>query len=166
MFNFLKKTNLQKENLKGTAKLIYQDVSEVAWDKENLTKQNLDFSIESIRFIDQYAKNLMSTERGKELLDQYFDGLADRIGAYIGEVIKNHINQDFHWYEFKTIYLHSSKLDDSDSSMKKQNLLYSIKKDTVILPLFEVAQLLKGKSSYPNLLSYVEEMIQINSTSK
>ena len=65
-----------------------------------------------------------------------------------------------------TFYLHSSKLDDSDSSMKKQNLLYSIKKDTVILPLFEVAQLLKGKSSYPNLLSYVEEMIQINSTSK
>lgn len=50
--------------------------------------------------------------------------------------------------------------------MKKQNLLYSIKKDTVILPLFEVAQLLKGKSSYPTLLSYVEEMIQINLTSK
>ncbi len=166
MFNFLKKTNLQKENLKYTAKLMYQDVSEVAWDKENLTKQNLDFSMESTRFIDQYAKNLRSTERGKELLDQYFDGLAERIGAYIGEVIKNHIKQDFHWYEFKTIYLHSSKLDDSDSSMKKQNLLYSIKKDTVILPLFEAAQLLKGKSSYPNLLNYVEQMIQLNSTSK
>ena len=67
MFNFLKKTNLQKENLRGTAKLMYQDVSEVSWDKENLTNQNLDFSIESIRFIDQYAKNLMSTERGKNV---------------------------------------------------------------------------------------------------
>lgn len=166
MFNFLKKTDLPKENLKYTAKLMYKDVSEVTWDKENLTKRNLDFSIESIRFIDQYAQNLMSTDRGKELLDQHFDGLANRIGAYLGEIIKNHIQQDFHWYEFKTIYLHSSKLDDSDSSMKKQSLLYSIKKDTVILPLFEVAQLLKGKSSYPNLLSYVEEMIQLNSFSK
>ena len=41
MFNFLKATTLKKDHLKGTAKLLFQDVSEEAWDKENLPKEKL-----------------------------------------------------------------------------------------------------------------------------
>lgn len=41
---------------KGIAKLMYQDVSDDNWDQENLTKRNLVFTIESIRYIDAYTK--------------------------------------------------------------------------------------------------------------
>ncbi|MFJ7854954.1 hypothetical protein ACIQX3_19595 [Peribacillus frigoritolerans] len=56
MFGSLNKTKLIKNDLKGIAKLMYQDVSVDTWDQENLTKRNLDFTIESIRYIDAYTK--------------------------------------------------------------------------------------------------------------
>jgi hypothetical protein len=40
----------------------------------------------------------MSTVMGSELLNKHFDNLVARIGAYIGEVIKNNIKQDFKIY--------------------------------------------------------------------
>jgi hypothetical protein len=142
---------------------MYRDVSEDVWDKENLTKRNLDFSIESTRFIDLYVKRLMNTEEGIELLNKHFDNFVVRIGAYIGEVIKNNINQDFFWYEFDSVYVYSSALDEIHRSEKPYSLLYSKKRDIVILPLLEVSQFLEGKSRYPNFLFYVEEMIKRNS---
>ncbi|MCM3617656.1 hypothetical protein M3936_08690 [Sutcliffiella horikoshii] len=92
MFNFLHKEKLIKEDLQGIAKLMYQDVSDDSWDKENLTKRNLNFTIESVRYIDTYAKRLMNTAFGNKLLSMHFENLSKRIGAYVGEVIKNNIN--------------------------------------------------------------------------
>ncbi|WP_342513847.1 hypothetical protein MKY34_03385 [Sporosarcina sp. FSL K6-1522] len=163
MFDFLKRTKLVKDDLKGMAKLMYQDVSEDVWDKENLTKRNLDFSIESTRFIDLYVKRLMDTEEGTELLNKHFDNFVVRIGAYIGEVIKNNIKQDFYWYEFDSVYVYSSVLDEIHRSEKSYSLLYSKKRDIVILPLLETKHFLEGTSRYSNFLAYVEEMIKKNS---
>jgi hypothetical protein len=42
-----------------------------------------------------YTKRLMNKEFGTELLNKHFDNLVVRMGAYIGEVIKNNIKQDF-----------------------------------------------------------------------
>lgn len=163
MFSFLNKNKLIKDDLKGIAKLMYQDVSNDTWDQENLTKRNLDLTIESIRYIDNYTKRLMTTEMGKSLLHNHFDNFVNRIGAYIGEVIKNNINQDHKWYTFDSVYHYSSNLDNVQSEIKEEVVLYSIKNDIVLLPLSEVAQFLKGNSSYTNFLTYVEEIIKQNS---
>ncbi|MEO4052451.1 hypothetical protein [Solibacillus sp. CAU 1738] len=162
MFSFFNKAKLKKDNLIGIAKLIYQDVSDDSWDKENLTKRNLDFTIESIRYIDIYAKRLMNTEFGTELLNKHFDNFAERIGAYIGEVIKNNINQDFYWYEPDSVLNYSPNLDREFRNSNTQSVLYSKKRDMVILPLNVVSQFLKGNSPYNNLLTYVEETIKKN----
>ena len=84
MFSFLNIEKLKKDDLKGIAKLMYQDVSDDSWDKENLTKRNLDFTIESIRYIDLYAKRLINTDFGTKLLNNHFDNFVVRIGAYMG----------------------------------------------------------------------------------
>lgn len=160
MFGFLKKAKLKKDDLKGIAKLMYQDVSDDSWDKDNLTKRNLDFTIESVRYIDIYVKKLMNTEFGTELLNTHFDNLVDRIGAYIGEVIKNNINQDFYWFESDSVRNYSPNLEFSNNSTK--SVLYSKKKNMVILPLNVVSEFLKGSSPYSNLLTYVEETIKQN----
>ncbi len=162
MFGFLYKTKLRKDDLKGIAKLMYQDVSEDAWDKENLTKRNLDFTVESIRYIDIYVQRLMNTGVGTDLLNKHFDNFTNRIGAYIGEVIKNNIKQDFHWYGFESVSNHSSQLDGV-YNRGSYSVLYSKKRDIVILPLIIVSQFLEGNSPYPNILNYVEEMIKQNS---
>jgi len=162
MFSFLNKAKLKKDNLIGIAKLMYQDVSDDSWDKENLTKRNLDFTIESVRYIDIYAKRLMNTDFGTELLNKHFDNLAERIGAYIGEVIKNNINQDFYWYELDSVLNYSPNLDGGFRNSNTRSVLYSKKRDIVILPLNVVSQFLKGNSPYNNLLTYVEETIKQN----
>lgn len=130
MFGFLNKAKLKKDDLKGIAKLMYQDVSDDSWDKDNLTKRNLDFTIESVRYIDIYVKRLMNTEFGTELLSKHFDSLVDRICAYIGEVIKNNINQDFYWFESDLVRNYSPNSEFSNNSTK--SVLYSKKKNMVI----------------------------------
>ncbi|MFJ8243860.1 hypothetical protein [Peribacillus asahii] len=163
MFGFLNRAKLKKDDLKDMAKLMYQDVSDDSWDKENLTKRNLDFTIESVRYIDMYTKRLMNTEFGTELLNKHFDNLVIRIGAYIGEVIKNNIRQDFYWYESDSVYNYSPNFVGEYNNTKTQSVLYSKKRDIVILPLNVVSQFLKGDSPYNNFLTYVEEMIKQNS---
>lgn len=162
MFSFLYKTKLKKDDLKGIAKLMYQDVSEDAWDKENLSKRNLDFTDESIRYIDLYVNRLTNPTVGTELLTKHFDHFTNRIGAYIGEVIKNNIQQDFQWYTFESVSHYSSQLDGI-SNCGSYSVLYAKKQDKAIVPLLVVAEFLEGNSPYPNLLSYVEEMIRQNS---
>lgn len=162
MFSFFNKGRLKKEDLKGIAKLMYQDVSDDSWDKENLTNRNLDFTIESIRYIDMYTKRLMNTDFGTDLLDKHFDNLVNRIGAYIGEVIKKNINQDFYWYESDSVRNYSSNQDAAFSDINIQSVLYSKKRDLVIFPLNVVSQFLKGNSKYKDFLSYVEETIKRN----
>ncbi|WP_010195648.1 hypothetical protein [Bacillus sp. m3-13] len=162
MFNFFHKKKLKKDDLKGIAKLMYKDVSDDSWDKENLTKRNLDFTIESVRYIDTYAQRLMNTEFGNKLLNRHYDNLAERIGAYIGEVIKNNINQDFYWYESDSVSNYSSNPNVEFSNNKVQGVLYSKKKDIVIEFLNVVSQFLKWSSPYSDLLSYVEETIKQN----
>lgn len=160
MFSFLNTPKLKKDNLKGFAKLMYQDVSNDYWDKENLTKRNLDFTIESIHYIDIYTKRLMNIELSNELLNKHFDSFVIRIGAYIGEVIKNNIRQDFYWYEFDSVYYYSPNFNGASINTQTKSVLYSKKRDIVILPLNQVSQFLKGNSQYSNLLTYVEETIR------
>lgn len=128
MFGFFNGKKLIKDNLKGMATLMYEDVSNDPWDQENLTKRNLDYTIESIRYIDQYTNRLMTTEMGTSLLDDHFDNFVLRIGAYIGEVLKRNMNQDITWYEFNSVYHYSSKLDDVQREIKEEAVLYSKKK--------------------------------------
>ncbi|MED3832315.1 hypothetical protein [Peribacillus frigoritolerans] len=163
MFGSLNKTKLIKNDLKGIAKLMYQDVSDDTWDQENLTKRNLDFTIESIRYIDAYTKRLSTTQMGRELLKNHFDNFVERIGAYIGEVIKRNINQDYKWYEYDSVYHFSSALDEVNRGIKTETVLYSKKRDRVIMPLTVVAQHLEGNPAHTDFLEYVEETIKQSS---
>jgi hypothetical protein len=163
MFGIFKRKKLIKDNLRGTATLMYLDVSDDPWDKENLTKRNLDFSIDSVRYIDRYTTRLMNTELGVKLLKEHFDIFVARIGAYIGEVIKENTRQDFYWYEFESVANYTSKLDEVYKSIETESLLYSKDRDTVIFPMLAVSQFLQGNSTYPNFLTFVEEQIKKNS---
>ncbi|WP_335378193.1 hypothetical protein [Bacillus sp. JJ1122] len=162
MFGFMNRTKLIKADLKGIAKLMFQDVSDDSWDKENFTKRNLDFTSESVRYIDMYTKRLMNTDSGTELLNKHLDNFVFRIGAYLGEVIKINLRQDFCWYEFDSVYNYSHTLDGVYSSVGSESVLYSKKRDIAILPLTVVSEFLNGNSSYTNFLTYVEEMIKEN----
>ena len=141
-------------------KLLYEDVSPEKWDQENLTKDNLNFSIESVRLVDEYARRLMNTDFGQQLLKEHPDNFSVRIGVYLGEVIKNHMNGQYKWFEFKSIQENTVHLNNCMASVKNESVLYSKKLDKVICPIYETIQYLNGKSKYKTLLNYVDEVIK------
>lgn len=98
-----------------------------------------------------------------ELLKQHFDNFVNRIGSYITEVIRRHINLDYKWYEYDSVYHFSSTLDGVHRGIKSETVLYSKKRDRVIIPLTVVAQYLDGNSTHTDFLDYVEEIIKQNS---
>jgi len=157
---FFYKRKLIKNNIKYMAELLYKDVSSEKWDQENLTKDNLNFSIESVRLIDEYADRLMYTDFGQKILKEHPDNFPVRIGVYLGEVIKNHINGQYKWFEFKSIQENTLHLDNYMVSVDDESVLYSKKLDKVICPIYEAIQYLNGKSKYTTLLDYVDEVIK------
>lgn len=154
------KSRLIKNDKKFNAKLLFKDVSPDQWDKDNLTKANLDFSIDSVRLVNEYAERLIHTEYGQQLLHKHPDNFAERIGAYLGEVIKKHKMGQYEWFDFNSIKENTVHLNDHVISVEDESVLYSKKLDKVLCPIYEAKQYLDGKSSYKNLLTYVEEAIR------
>lgn len=52
MLAFFNRHKLVRADVKGIAQLLYKDVSTDEWDQENLRKENLDFSIDSVKIVD------------------------------------------------------------------------------------------------------------------
>ncbi|MER1957148.1 MAG: hypothetical protein ABS942_07200 [Solibacillus sp.] len=157
---FFLNPKLIKNNKKFSAQLLFKDVSSETWDKANLTKENLDFSIDSVRLVNEYADRLLHTEFGQQLLKEHPDNFTTRIGAYLGEVIKNHKDGQYRWFDFNSIKENTVHLTNDVISVKDEAVLYSKKMDQVLCPIYEVKQYLDGQSHYKNFLTYVEEAIK------
>ena len=154
------KPKLLKNDKKYSAKLLFEDVSSDKWDKDNLTKANLDFSIDSVRLVNEYADRLIQTEFGQQLLKEHHDNLITRIGAYIGEVTKRHKDGQYRWFDFNSIKENTVHLSNYSISVQDESVLYSKKMDDVLCPTYEVKQYFDGKSKYTNFLKYVEVAIK------
>lgn len=157
---FFNRRKLIKNDKKYRANLLFKDVSPEKWDQENLTQDNLDFSIDSVRLVNEYAERLMHTNAGHQLLKEHAENFTERIGAYLGEVIKQHIKGQYHWFDFQSIKENTEHLNDYMMSMEDEAVLYSKQLDKVMCPIYEARQYLVGKSTYKNLLAYVEEAIK------
>ena len=154
------KSKLIKNDKKNSAKLLFKDVSPNQWDKDNLTKENLDFSIDSVRIVNEYADRLMHTEFGQQLLKEHYDNFVTRIGAYVGEVIKHHKMGQYRWYDFTSIKENTVHLNGVLQSVKDESVLYSKEMNKVLCPIYEAKQYIDGQSSYENLLAYVEDTVK------
>ena len=155
---FFKRNKLVKDNKRYSAELLYKDVSPDNWDQENLTVRNLDFSIDSVRIINEYADRLFLTDDGKEVLKNHFENFTTRIGAYLGEVLKQHLRGQYEWYEWKSVKKNTNHLNDR-MYLEGEAVLYSKELDDVLFPIYEANLYLTGKSTYTHLLAYIEDVI-------
>jgi len=150
----------QRENtlVKGLSELTFKDVSDDPWDKNNLTKTKLNYSLESIGLIDEYIIRIKETV----LVEQYLNTLASRIGAYIGEIIRRNLKNDYNWYNFFTVERLIKSTEPLNDYIHIQQVIYSKKHKKSILPMYETYNFLTGNSRYLSLKNYVEEMIRSN----
>lgn len=157
---FFLKPKLIKNDKKFIAELLFKDVSPDQWDQEYLTKANLDYSIDSVRLVNEYAERLIHTEFGQQLLREHSDNFITRIGAYLGEVIKNHKDGQYRWFDFNSIKENTEHLNNYVLSVEDESVLYSKKMDNVLCPIYEVKRYFDGKSNYNNFLAYVEQAVK------
>lgn len=157
---FFLKPKLIKNDKKSIAKLLFEDVSPDQWDQHHLTKAHLDFSIDSVRLVNEYAERLIHTEFGQQLLKTHSDHFISRIGAYLGEVIRNHKDGQYRWFDFNSVKANTVHLNNYVPSIKNESVLYSKKMDHVLCPIYEVKLYFDGKSNYNNFLGYVEQAIK------
>ncbi len=157
---FFLKPRLIKNDKKYNAELLFKDVSPDQWDQDHLTKANLDYSIDSVRLVNEYAERLIHTEFGQQLLKEHSDNFITRIGAYLGEVIKNHKDGQYRWFDFNSVKANTVHLNNYLLCVEDESVLYSKKMDNVLCPIFEVKLYFDGKSNYKNFLKYVEQAIK------
>uniref|UniRef100_UPI00077CAEC9 hypothetical protein n=1 Tax=Bacillus badius TaxID=1455 RepID=UPI00077CAEC9 len=132
------------------------------WEQQNFTKENSNYSLESLSLIDKYINRMVGTD----FCSRNLITLSSRIGFYVGEVIRKQTGSYFNWYEYDNVFivLNEEERDAHDNYydiVKLQEVLYNRKTKVLSLPLYFVFQLLiKDSASYHSVYEYGEKMIQ------
>ncbi|WP_203361958.1 hypothetical protein [Bacillus sp. REN10] len=161
---FEKLLRFQKKNseAESLSTLLYRDRSDDEWEQQNFTKENLDYSLESLSIIDEYIHRMVGTE----FCSRHLITLSSRIGIYVGEVIRKETGSYFDWYEYDDvfIFLNEEELNSHENYydiVQFQELLYNRKTQVLLLPLYLVFQyLIKDSTSYHSVYEYGEKMIR------
>ena len=73
------------------------DEENPTFKRDLLNPKKLDFSLESLRHIDEYLEYIhKNTPDGNDFLR-----LVLRCGAYVGEVMRKHSNKEIHWVSYE-----------------------------------------------------------------
>ncbi len=99
MFSFFnKKPKINNQPFEDLSLMLWQYDSDPTYMCDFLVEQKLDFTLESLKHIDEYLEEIRSNIPDDE--EQMFK-LVLRTGAYVGEVIRKNSNNMFHWLEYK-----------------------------------------------------------------
>ncbi|GLY11890.1 hypothetical protein [Pseudobacillus badius] len=156
---WFQKKNNEAESL---STLLYSDRLNDEWEQQNFTKENLNYSLESLSIIDKYINRMVGTD----FCSRNLITLSTRIGFYVGEVIRKQTGSYFNWYEYDDIFIFLSEeeLDAHDNYydiVKLQEVLYNRKTKVLLLPLYFVFQLLiKDSASDHSVYEYGRKMIR------
>ncbi|GLY11639.1 hypothetical protein [Pseudobacillus badius] len=154
----------QKKNSEAEAivEVFFLDPSEDKWERENINEDQLDFSLESLKLIDEFIQHIISTEYYKRFVMTY----SSRIGTYVGEVIRRKTGSLYDWYEYVDLILVLSEEELESHSRfydvyTYQELLYSRKTKETLMPLYVAFQMIiQEPANYQSMYQYADEVIQ------
>jgi len=98
MFSFFNKT--PKSNNQPhieLAEMFWQDTTNPIFNLKFLEPQKLNFSIESLKHVDEY----LELAHKEKLSDEDYTTIVIRVGSYLGEVVRKNIDDEYNWLDFK-----------------------------------------------------------------
>ncbi|WP_318342360.1 hypothetical protein [Acinetobacter sp. 16] len=133
----------QNEALSDLANMFYSEKNDPVYRFEALDPQKLDYSVESLKFIDKYLLDLKKNNLDQISDDQRFKTVL-RTGAYVGETIrKNDKNTNWHWVDYETAKeLNPELFNNLDHSIELAAVLTD--GEHFIFPLNKVVKFLKN----------------------
>ncbi len=102
---FSRKPEVQDEAFKDLAEMFFNLPDDPTPGSENLDRNAFDFSVESLAIVDDYLEMV----RGRDFDNRALTKVILRSGAYVGEVIRGHINT-YHWLDYKEASRLSSQI--------------------------------------------------------
>lgn len=113
-----------------------------------------DNSIDSLKLIDDYLESI----REENELEEIYNSLVLRLGAYVGEVIKSNSKKDYHWYDFKTAKKLQPSIKDWEEQIGTAAILHSAETGEMTFPINKVCKFIDN-GSVDSLYSYAKIMI-------
>ena len=121
--------------------MLTQDDRNVTFRRDALNPDSLDFSIESLRHIDEYLEHLRADPpEGHDFLRVVL-----RTGAYVGEVMRKQRRNKYHWITFDEAAKHSDFVRGLERSIASAAMLW-YDNGSVSFPLGKVCKYLQNGS--------------------
>ena len=129
--------------LNGLAMMFYMDENPATFRRDLLEVAALDFSVESLLKVDEYLLKI----RKKKGIDEEWNRIVLRCGAYVGEVIKQALPEGtYHWVDYETATTIDSMVKDFGYGAGTAAILYHSPR-AFVFPLAKVEKCLEyGKA--------------------
>ena len=116
--------------MEDLAVMFFDDQQDPTPDAHVLSKEKLDFSIESLVHVEEYLDFVRTQKRtGKPL-----QILVLRAGGYVGEVIRRHAkHKHWHWLDFPEASKLEADIIAMGYSIHTAAILWDARKDAVVL---------------------------------
>lgn len=121
------------------ARMLTDDDENPTPRRQLLSKEKLDFSLDSLRHMDEYLGALHAAMPPEQDLLR----VVLRCGAYVGEVIRRHSAIQYHWVDFEEAARHSRLVKEMGMSLGTAGILMA-SQDTMWFPLGKVCKYLEN----------------------
>ena len=141
MFSFFNKTpKINNQTHIELAKMFWADTTTPIYNIKFLDPSKLDFSVESLKHVDEYLEIAYKNE----LSDEEYITVIMRVGSYVGEVIRKNLNT-YNWLEYKEAKKAHKIIKEYGLQLSTLAVLWE-EPDNILLPFAKVDKYLTNGS--------------------
>lgn len=127
------------EEFSDLSLMLTQDDQNPTYKRELFKPEKLDFSLESLRHIDEYLEHIHKhPPEGNDFLR-----LVLRCGAYVGEVMRKHSNKPLHWVSYQEAAKHSESARKLEYTVASAGILFH-EPESMSFPLGKVCKFIEN----------------------
>ena len=140
MFNFFRRSpSYANREFSDLSFMLLQERESPTYKRELLDERKLDFSVESLKHLDEYLEALHAAPPNQQDLV----GVALRCGAYVGEVIRKNSYNKMNWVAFEEAAKYSDYVKGLGHSLGTAGILWRNSK-TMCFPLAKISKFLEN----------------------
>jgi hypothetical protein len=153
---FKRKPRFQDLAFQDLAEMLTKEEQDPTYRKKYLRPNKLDYSIDSLKEIDDYLERIRNDHiEGRDLLKVVL-----RCGAYVGEVIRCHSTTKYHWLDYDEAARQSKVVKDMGKSLGSAAVLWAAPQ-SMCFPLAKVGKYIEnGKED--SVLFFAQVIIKLD----
>lgn len=146
MFSIFKKKpklgrgpKFSNEALADLSRMLWEEELNPTYKKNLLSTENLDFSVDSLKSIDEYLEMV----HAEQPCDEELLKIGLRVGAYVGEVIRKNSSVSYNWLDFDEAAKINKLVVELELHLATSAVLWS-EPDNVMFPIAKVLKFVEN----------------------